>query len=75
MQQAADGLASWQQQALQQMWSPWGRRARDRRFSGEPGSRPLFEALARSVPSHAELVQKALAAAPIDQRSKGHGRS
>jgi polyhydroxyalkanoate synthase len=71
--QAANAFTQWQQQALQQMTSPWaGARPDDRRFAGEAWqSGPLFDAMSRTYLSQWELVQRTLAAAPMDQRSKG----
>ena len=71
--QAADTFTQWQQQAIHQMSSPWpGAKPDDRRFSGEEWQRgPLFDAMARAYLIQSELVHKTLAAAPMDQRSKG----
>jgi polyhydroxyalkanoate synthase len=52
---------------------PWGgAKLDDRRFAGEAWQQgPLFDALARAYLTQSELIQKTLAAAPMDQRSKG----
>ena len=52
---------------------PWaGAKPDDRRFAGEAWQQgPLFDAMARAYLSQSELVQKTLAAAPMDPRSKG----
>jgi len=70
--QAVDAFTQWQQQAVQQMTSPWvGAKPDDRRFAGEAWQQgPLFDTLARAYLNQSELVQKTLAAAPMDQRSK-----
>jgi len=71
--QAADAFTQWQQQAVQQMTAPWaGARPDDRRFAGDAWQQgPLFDAMARAYLIQSELVQKTLAASPMDQRSKG----
>ncbi|MEP6876712.1 MAG: class I poly(R)-hydroxyalkanoic acid synthase [Burkholderiales bacterium] len=71
--QAVGAFTQWQQQAVQQMTSPWtGARPDDRRFAGEAWQNgPLFDALSRAYLNQSELVQKTLAASPMDQRSKG----
>jgi len=53
--------------------SPWaGAKPDDRRFAGDAWQQgPLFDAMARAYLIQSELVQKMLAAAPMDQRSKG----
>ena len=44
---------------------------KDRRFAGEPWSKdPRFEAVARTYLAQTDLLQKALDAAPLDERSK-----
>lgn len=70
--QAVDAATQWQQQAVRQMTSPWaGAKPDDRRFAGEAWQQgPLFDALARAYLNQSALVQKTLAAAPLDQRSK-----
>ena len=71
--QAVDAFTQWQQQAARQMTEPWAaERPDDRRFSGEAWQHgPLFDAMARAYLNQSELVQNTLAAAPLDQRSKG----
>lgn len=71
--QAVDAFTQWQQQAVRQLTAPWaGARPDDRRFAGDAWQHgPLFDALAHAYLIQSELVQKTLAAAPMDQRSKG----
>ncbi|SDR58028.1 polyhydroxyalkanoate synthase [Rhizobiales bacterium GAS113] len=78
--QAADAVTKWQQQAMQQMTSLWpaampagaAAPAVDRRFAGDPWRQdPRFDAVARAYLGQSELLRKALAAAPLDQRGKG----
>ncbi len=81
--QAAGAFAQWQQQALQQMssmWSgamPFGALAPgaaappDRRFAADAWRNdPRYDGLSRAYLGQSELMQKALAAAPLDDRSK-----
>ena len=81
--QAANAFAQWQQQALQQMTSMWsgpmpvgaaapGSSApADRRFAADAWRNdPRFDGLTRTYLGQAELLQKTLAAAPLDDRSK-----
>ena len=78
---SAEGLAQWQQQAMQQMtalWaplmpggSPAATPVPDRRFAAEPWRKdPRFDALALGYLNQAEQMRKALDAAPLDPRSK-----
>jgi polyhydroxyalkanoate synthase subunit PhaC len=66
---------------LQQMAAPWlaamgsptagSEPIKDRRFAGEAWTKdPRFEAVARTYLTQTELMQKALDAAPLDERSK-----
>jgi polyhydroxyalkanoate synthase len=81
--QAANGFAQWQQQALQQltsMWSggmpfgvamPGAAAPADRRFAADAWRNdPRFDGLTRFYLGQSELLQKTLAAAPLDDRSK-----
>jgi polyhydroxyalkanoate synthase subunit PhaC len=81
--QAANAFAQWQQQALQQMTSMWsgampfgaampGAEApADRRFEADAWRNdPRFDGLTRTYLGQSELLQKTLAAAPLDERSK-----
>ena len=81
--QAANAFAQWQQQALQQMTSMWsgampfgaampGAAApADRRFAADAWRNdPRFDGLTRAYLGQSELLQKTLAAAPLDDRSK-----
>ena len=72
--QAVDAFEQWQQQALQQMMSPWASptSSDDKRFAGAAWHQgPLFEAMASTYLQQSALVQKTLAAAPLDARTKG----
>ena len=81
--QAAKAFAQWQQQAVRQMTSLWSGALpfggalpgatvpADRRFAADAWRNdPRFDGLARVYLGQTELLQKTLAAAPLDERSK-----
>jgi polyhydroxyalkanoate synthase len=78
---AVADLTAWQLSTFQQLTAPWtamppgaGAAAGpvpDKRFAGEAWSKdPRFDALARTYLAQTEQLQAALAAAPLDERSK-----
>ena len=78
---AVADVTAMQMGILQQMAAPWlaamgtstsgAEPIKDRRFSGEAWTKdPRFEAVARTYLTQTELMQKALDAAPLDERSK-----
>jgi polyhydroxyalkanoate synthase len=78
---AVADLTSWQLKTLRQMAAPWtavlpgaagaAEPMKDRRFAGDVWSKdPRFEAVARTYVAQTEMMQKALDAAPLDDRSK-----
>jgi polyhydroxyalkanoate synthase len=79
-QQAARAIADWQQQSMQQATALWSAMSsagaetpvEDRRFAADPWRKdPRFDALAKAYLGQAEQLRRALAAAPLDERSKG----
>ena len=82
--QAAGDFARWQQQAAQQMTALWSGAkpadaappgapapVADRRFAADAWRKdPRFDSLVRAYLGQSELMRKALAAAPLDERSK-----
>jgi polyhydroxyalkanoate synthase subunit PhaC len=78
---AVTDLTAWQLSTLQQLAAPWtatlpGAEAtagpvKDKRFAGEAWSKdPRYDTLARTYLTQTEQLQAALAAAPVDERSK-----
>jgi polyhydroxyalkanoate synthase subunit PhaC len=78
---AVADITKMQMDVLQQMAAPWlaamppaasaTEPIKDRRFADEAWTKdPRFEAVARTYLTQTELMQKALDAAPIDERSK-----
>jgi polyhydroxyalkanoate synthase len=75
---AVADITKMQMDMLQQMAAPWlaampaaTEPIKDRRFADEAWAKdPRFEAVARAYLTQTELMQKALDAAPIDERSK-----
>jgi poly[(R)-3-hydroxyalkanoate] polymerase subunit PhaC len=78
---AVADLTAWQLSTLQNMAAPWvaawpgaGAAAgpvTDKRFAGEAWRKdPRFDALARAYLAQTEQLEQALAAAPLDERSK-----
>jgi polyhydroxyalkanoate synthase subunit PhaC len=78
---AVADLTAWQLSTFQQLAAPWtavrpgaeatAGPAKDKRFAGEAWSKdPRFEALAQTYLAQTEQLQAALAAAPLDERSK-----
>jgi polyhydroxyalkanoate synthase len=74
-------FAEWQLDTLRQMTAPWAQvvpgadaatePVKDKRFADEAWSKdPRYAQLIRSYLAHADLLRKALDAAPLDERSK-----
>jgi polyhydroxyalkanoate synthase subunit PhaC len=74
-------FAKWQMDTLQQMTAPWAQvlpgayaapePVKDKRFAGEAWSTdPRYAQLVRTYQAQADLLRKALDAAPLDERSK-----
>ena len=74
-------FTKWQLETLQQMTAPWAQvlpgagataePVKDKRFVGETWSKdPRYAQLVRAYLAHADLLRKALDAAPLDERSK-----
>ncbi len=70
-QLAAPWLAALPGTGAAQEQAGTGSKARDKRFAGEAWSKdPRFDALAQTYLQQTELIRQALAAAPLDERSK-----
>jgi polyhydroxyalkanoate synthase len=78
---AVTAVTKWQFDTLNQMAQPWAKMVpgldtatqpiKDRRFADQSWSKdPRFEALARGYLTQVDLLNKALDAAPLDERSK-----
>ena len=75
--QAVAQMTQWQMDTMKAFWAPFlsgaekGDGIKDRRFSDEAWTKdPRYELVAKTYLAQTDLAQKALAAAPIDERSK-----